>query len=100
MIVAKVSIDLKVKKRIKFIPSVSQQNGGLFHLSARHNDISVILILAALIPLSMAETERSFSFVKLICTKIMNSMTRDTLSNCMRICQFCELNNEDYQGIP
>ena len=68
-------------------------------LSTCHNDISVILTLAPLIPPSKAEVERSFSLKKLICTKLRKSVTTDTLSKCMRICKFQELNYEDYKEI-
>ena len=68
-------------------------------LSAQHKDISTVLELTGLIPPSTAEVERSFSLMKLICTKLRKSMTTDTLSSCMRICKFRKLKDADYEDI-
>ena len=67
--------------------------------SVRHPDITKVLELAALIPPSTAEVERSFSLMKLICTRLRNRLSNDSLSHCMRICKFRKLVNEDYSNI-
>ena len=64
-----------------------------------HNDMSVILVLAALIPPSTAKVEHSFSLMKLICTRLRKSMSSKTLCNCMWICKFREMTNKDYNSI-
>ena len=50
-----------------------------------HGKITKLLILAALIPPSTAEAERSFSLMKFICAKLLNRLTNENLSFIMRI---------------
>ena len=73
------------------------QNHVLPHLCQQI--MSVILVLAALIPPSTAKVEHSFSLMKLICTRLRKSMSSKTLSNCMWICKFREMTNKDYNSI-
>ena len=68
-------------------------------LLLRHPDITKLLTLAALIPPSTAEVERSFSLMKLVCTRLRNRLLTETLSHCMHICKFQEFTEEDYQEI-
>ena len=51
--------------------------------------------IAALIPSSTAKVEHSFSLMKLICTRFQK-MCSKTLSNRMRICEFREMLDKDY----
>ena len=68
--------------------------------SIRHLDITHILSLAALVPPSTAEVERSFSLMKLISTRLRNRLTSENLGHCMRICTFHrELSDEDFNSI-
>ena len=67
--------------------------------SVLHPDITKLIIIAALIPPSTAEVERSFSLMKLVCTRLRNRLSSETLSDCMRICKFRPLNSDDYQHI-
>ena len=67
--------------------------------STRHPDMTKLMILAALIPPSTAEVERSFSLMKLICTRLRNRLSQENLSNCMRICKFRKLTDDDYVAI-
>ena len=53
-----------------------------------HGKITKLLILAALIPPSTAEAERSFSLMKFICAKLRNRLTNENLSFIMRICKY------------
>ena len=53
--------------------------------AVRHSEITKLLILAALIPPSTAEVERSFSLMKLICTKLRKRLTNEYLTALMRI---------------
>ena len=46
------------------------------------------MILAALVPPSTAEVERSFSLMKLICTKLRKRLLNEDLSAPMRICKY------------
>ena len=64
-----------------------------------HKDVSAILKLAALIPPSTAEIERSFSLMKLICTPIRKQLDTHNMAQCMRICQYGPLNDTDYDEI-
>ena len=56
--------------------------------AVRHCEITKLLILAALIPLSTAEVEQSFSLMKLICTKLRKRLTNENLTALMRICKY------------
>ena len=47
--------------------------------AVRHSEITKLLILAALIPPSTAEVERTFSLMKLICTKLRKRLTNENL---------------------
>ena len=51
--------------------------------ATRHPDIKRILNLAALIPPSTAEVERTFSLMKLICTKLRNRLSQENLRACI-----------------
>ena len=65
-----------------------------------HPNVSKILTIAALIPPSTAEVERSFSLMKLISTRLRNRLKQENLSHCMRICKYHkELDESDYQQI-
>ena len=68
-------------------------------LAIRHPEITKVLKLAALIPPSTAEVERSFSLMKLICTRLRNRLLTENLGHCMRICKFRDLNYLDYDKI-
>ena len=56
--------------------------------AVRHCEITKLLILAALIPPSTAKVERSFSLMKLICTKLRKQLTNENLIALMRICKY------------
>ena len=56
--------------------------------AVRHCEITKLLILAALIPPSTAKVERSFSLMKLICTKLHKQLTNENLIALMRICKY------------
>jgi len=65
-----------------------------------HPEFTRMLNLAALIPPSTAEVERSFSLMKLICTHLRNRLSQENLGNCMRICKYNDtLTDEDYKEI-
>ena len=49
------------------------------YYAVRHSEITKLLILAALIPPSTAEVERTFSLMKLICTKLRKRLTNENL---------------------
>ena len=66
---------------------------------SKHPDITKMLYLAALIPPSTAEVERSFSLMKLICTRLRISLSQNSLKNCMRICKFRKLTKKDFRDI-
>ena len=68
-------------------------------LAIRHPEITKVLKLAALIPPTTAKVETSFSLMKLICTRLRNRLLTENLGHCMRICNFCDLNNLDYNKI-
>ena len=51
--------------------------------ATRHPDLTRILNLAALIPPSTAEDERMFNLMKLICTKLRNSLSQENLGACI-----------------
>ena len=61
--------------------------------------MTLILNLAALIPPSTAEVERSFSLVKFICTRLQARLTQENLSHCMRIGKFRSLMQKDHKEI-
>ena len=61
--------------------------------------MSVILVLAALIPPSTAKVECCFSLMKLICTRLQKNISGKTLSNCLQICKFREMTGKDYKSI-
>lgn len=62
-------------------------------------NMSKVLKLAALIPPSTAEVERSFSLMKLICTPLRKSLKNVNLGHCMRISLHGSLTDEDYEEI-
>ena len=66
---------------------------------SRHPVISRILNLAALILPSTAKVERTFSLMKLICTKLRNRLSQENLGACIRICKFRELTENDFHSI-
>ena len=68
-------------------------------LAAKHPDITRILLFAALIPPSTAEVERTFSLMKLICTRLRVSLTQVSLAHCIRISKFRTLSKNDYKDI-
>ena len=57
-------------------------------LSSAYPDITTLLKLAALIPPSTAEVERSFSLMNLILAPLRKRLLPENLSHCMRICKF------------
>ena len=64
--------------------------------AVRHCEITKLLILAALIPLSTAEVEQSFSLMKLICTKLRKRLTNENLTALMGICKYeGKINNRE-----
>ena len=85
----------ELKKSQKYISEIATKPWAASLLSARHNYMSVILVLAALIPPSAAKVEHSFILMKLICTRFQK-MCSKTLSNRMRICEFREMLDKDY----
>ena len=58
-----------------------------------------IILLGSLIPPLTAKVERSFSFMKLICTQLRNRLLTKNLSHCMRICKFRDLRVDEYEQI-
>ena len=56
--------------------------------AVRHPAITRILRLAALIPPSTAEVERSLSLMNLISTPLRKRLKQESLDHCMRICKF------------
>ena len=68
--------------------------------AVRHPAITRILHLAALIPPSTAEIERSFSLMNLISTPLRKRLKQESLDHCMRICKFPrKLTDDDYEEI-
>ena len=68
--------------------------------AAHHPDLTLALLLAALILVSTVEVERSFSLLKLICTRLRSRLAAANLSHLMMICKFHrELTEEDYRSI-
>ena len=67
--------------------------------SDHHKDMTTIILLGSLIPLLTAKVERSFSFMKLICTQLRNRLLTKNLSHCMRICKFRDLRVDEYEQI-
>ena len=68
-------------------------------MSARLPEITLCLQLAALIPPSTAEVERSFSLMKLICTRLRSRLSQENLGRSMRICKFRDLTEDDLKSI-
>ena len=69
-------------------------------LISMHQDITKIIEMAALIPPSTAEVERSFSLMNLISTPLRKRLSAENLGHCMRICKFPRsLTENDYQQI-
>ena len=69
-------------------------------LISMHQDITKIIEMAALIPPSTAEVERSFSLMNLISTPLRKRLSVENLGHCMRICKFPRsLTENDYQQI-
>ena len=69
-------------------------------LISMHQEITKIREMAALIPLSTAEMERSFSLINLISTPLRNRLSAKNLGHCMRTCKFLRILTEnDYQQI-
>ena len=65
-----------------------------------HQDIAKIIEMAAQIPPSTAEMERSFSLMNLISTPLRKRLSAENLGHCMRICKFPRsLTENDYQQI-
>ena len=65
-----------------------------------HQDITEIIEMAALIPPSTAEMERSFSLMNLISTPARKRLSDESLGRYMRICKFPRrLTENDYQQI-
>ena len=65
-----------------------------------YQDIIKIIEIAALIPLSTAEVERSFSLMNLVSTPLRKHLSDENLGHCMRICKFPRsLTENDYQQI-
>ena len=62
-------------------------------------DITTVLVLAALIPPSTAEVERSFSLMNLILTPLRKRLLPENLGHCMRICKFRKLTDADFDEI-
>ena len=64
-----------------------------------HLDITRILNLAALIPLSSLKVKRTFSLMKLICKKLRNRLSQENLGTCIRIWKFRELTEKGFHSI-
>ena len=77
---------LSKKQNYSFEVMLEQWMGSDY--AVRHYEITKLLILAALIPPSTAEVERSFSLMKLICTKLHKWLTKENLMALMRICKY------------
>ena len=67
--------------------------------ATRHLDITRILNLAALIPLSTVKVKRTFSLMKLICKKLRNRLSQENLGACIRIWKFRELTEKGFHSI-
>ena len=65
-------------------------------LISMHQDITKITEMAALIPKSIAEVERSFSLMNLISTPLHKHLSTENLGHCMRICKFPRSLTENY----
>ena len=65
-----------------------------------HQDITKIIEMAAVIPPSTAEVERSFSLMNLISTPLRKRLSAENQGHCTRICKFPRsLTENDYQQI-
>ena len=70
------------------------------NLISMQQEITKIREMAALIPLSTAEMERSFSVISLISRPLRNRLSAKNLGHCIRICKFLRiLTDNDYQQI-
>ena len=67
--------------------------------ATRHLDITRILNLTALIPPSTAKVERTFSLMKLFCTKLRNRLSQVNLGACIQISKFRKLTEKDFHSI-
>ena len=67
--------------------------------SKKHSDITRLITVAALIPGSTAEAERSFSLMKLVCTKLRNSLSTKSIGQLMRICKFGPISDGQFDEI-
>ena len=65
----------------------------------RYSNITKVLTLAALIPPTAPEVERTFSLMKLICTQTRKRLSDENLGACMHICKYKELAECDFQEI-
>ena len=86
---------LSKKQNYSFEVALEQWIGSNY--AERHPEITKLLNLAALIPPSTAEVERSFSLMKLICTKLRKRLTNENLTALMRICKY--QGDIDYEDI-
>ena len=68
-------------------------------LRAEHPDVTKMLFLATLIPPSTSEIERTFSLMKLLCTRLRILLTQASLVHCMRISKYRTLSSKDYKDI-
>ena len=69
-------------------------------LTLAYPDITKLLKLAALIPPSTAEVERSFLLMNLILTPLRKRLLPENLSHCMHICKFPRaLSDSNYKKI-
>ena len=89
-----------LKKRLAYTFEEVLKNWMGHSASVRHPAITRILNLAALIPPSTAEVERSFSLMNLISTPLRRRLNQESLGQCMRVCLFPrKLTNADYENI-
>ena len=63
----------------------------------RYPNINKVLTLAALIPPSTAEVERTFSLMKRVCTRTIKRFNHENLGACMYICKYKELSECEFQ---
>ena len=62
-------------------------------------NMMILLELILIMPSSTAEVERSFSVMKLLCTRLRASIKQTTLDCLMRICLHNELEDADFEEI-
>ena len=94
----KIKIEKSIKTLENEIESLSKKQNYSFEVmleqwlgsdyAVRHCEITKLLILASLIPPSTTEVERSFSLIKLTCTKLRKRLTNENLTELMRICKY------------